>query len=140
MAASATHPELRLLFACARLAPDPAQVRELAASAIDWNKLADAAEFHGLTPLLLRNLRTAGVPLSEEIARVMEQRNAATVRQNLFLTSELLRVHGVLKHSGVEAVPLKGAVLASSIYGDLALRPFSDIDLLLRRDQIAKGE
>ena len=140
MAASATHPELRLLFACARLAPDSAQVRELAAIAIDWNKVADAAEFHGLTPLLLKSLGAAGVSLSEDVERVMEQRNAATLRQNLFLTSELLRVHGVLQDAGVEAVPLKGAVLASSIYGDLGLRPFSDLDLLLRRDQIAKAE
>src|SRR4051794_24910184 len=140
MAASATHPELRLLFACARLAPDPAQVRELATASIDWGKLADAAEYHGLTPLLLKNLQTSGAAFPDNISRVMEKRSAATLRQNLFLTSELLRVHGLLKDARIAAVPLKGAVLATSIYGDLGLRPFSDIDLLLRHDQIARAE
>ncbi len=140
MASSATHPELRLLFACARLNPDPTQVREFATAAGDWNRLADAAEYHGLTPLLLKILRASGVTLPGEIARVMEERNAATLRQNLFLTSELLRVHGLLKDSGIQAVPLKGSALAASIYHDLGLRPFSDIDLLLRRHQIAQAE
>src|SRR4051812_22161506 len=140
MAASATHPELRLIFACARLAPNSAQVRELAASAINWNKVSDAAEFHGLTPLLLKNIREAGATIPADVSRVTAQREAATVRQNLFLTAELLRVHALLKECGIQAVPLKGAVVASNIYGDLGLRPFSDIDLLLPPDQIAKAE
>src|SRR5438445_11675784 len=97
MAGSATHSELRLLFACARLTPDREQVRELASAAIDWLKVADAAEYHGLTPLLLKSLRAAGVPLPDDVTRAMEERCAATVRQNLFLTSELLRVHASLK-------------------------------------------
>jgi hypothetical protein len=62
------------------------------------------------------------------------------VRQNLFLTSELLRVVSSLREAGIEAVPLKGAVLATRIYGDIALRPFSDIDLLIRREQLSTAE
>jgi hypothetical protein len=140
MAASATHSELRLLFACARLTPNRPEVRELASTSIDWPKVADAAEYHGLTPLLLKNLREAGAAAPDDVTRAMEQRCAATVRQNLFLTSELLRVHASLKDRGIETVSLKGAVLASQIYGDLGLRPFSDIDLLIKREQISVAE
>ena len=140
MAVSATHSELRLLFACARLTPDRAQVREVASVAIDWPKLADAAEYHGLTPILLSNLRAANVSAPDDVMGAMEQRNATTVRQNLFLTSELLRVYAVLEKKGIKAIPLKGTVLASQTYGDLGLRPFSDIDLLIKRDQIGEAE
>ena len=70
----------------------------------------------------------------------MEQWNAATLRQNLYLTSELLRVHATLKERGIETVPFKGPALASEIYADLGLRPFSDIDLLVRREQVHEAE
>jgi len=136
----AVHPELRLLFACARLVPELEQVRKLASQEIDWIRLAVVAEFHGLTPLLLRNLQAAEVAIPDDAAAKMEQRNATTVRQDLYLTSELLRVHAALKERGVETVPLKGPALASEIYGDLGLRPFSDIDLLVKHEQIQQAE
>src|SRR5437868_5898654 len=117
MASVAVHPELQLLFACARLAPDLEQVRKPASQEIDWSRLADVAEFHGLTPLLLRNLQAAEVAIPVDVTTRMVQRNAATVRQNLYLTSELLRIHALLKERGVETVPLKEPALASEIYG-----------------------
>ena len=140
MAPLATRPELQMLFACARLSPALEQVRALASQELDWSQLAQAAEFHGLTPLLLRGLRTAGVSPASNTAKEMEQWNAATVRLNLYLTSELLRIHAAFKESGIETIPLKGPALASQIYGDLGLRPFSDIDLLVRREQINEAE
>src|SRR5437899_1081538 len=140
MAPLGTRPELQMLFACARLSPDLGQVRALASQDLDWNRLAEAAEFHGLTPLLLKSLRAAGISLPSEVAKKMEQWNAATVRQNLYLTSELLRAHAALKERGIETIPLKGPALGSQIYGDLGLRPFSDIDLLVRREQIGEAE
>jgi hypothetical protein len=140
MAPAASHPELQLLFACARVSPDLNQVGKLAASDLNWNKLAKVIEFHGLTPLFLRNLKTAGVVIPADVLVEMERWNGATVRQNLFLTSELLRIHATLRAAGIEAVPLKGAALASQVYHDLGLRPFSDIDLLIRREQIQDAE
>ena len=140
MAPLATHPELNLLFACGQLSPELEQVRALASKDIDWERVAQTAEFHGLSPLLLRTLRAAGISLPSDVATKMEHWNAATVRQNLYLTSELLRVHGALKERGIETIPLKGPALASQIYGDLGLRPFSDIDLLVRREQRPEAE
>lgn len=129
-----------MLFACARLSPDLGQVRALASQDLDWNILDEAAEFHGLTPLLLRSLGAVQVSPPTNTAKNLEQWNAATVRQNLYLTSELLRVHAVLRKRGIEAIPLKGPALASQIYGDLGLRPFSDIDMLVRREQMLEAE
>src|SRR5689334_7254469 len=140
MASAATYPESRLLFACARLSSDLAQLRECAAAVSDWAKVADAAEYHGLTPLLLRNLKQAEAPVPEATLRELESRNARAVRQNLFLTSEMLRVVDFLRQARIEAVPLKGAVLATEVYGDLGLRPFTDIDLLVKPEQIKEAE
>jgi len=140
MGPAAVHPELQLLFACARLAPDLEQVQSLAAQRLDWTRLAGVAEFHGLTPLIFRNLQAAEVAIPSGTAKTMAEWDAATVRQNLYLTSELLRVHSALQQREIESVPLKGPAIASEIYGDLGLRPFSDIDLLVRREQLQQAE
>src|SRR3954467_255464 len=140
MAAQANRAELQLLLECARLTPDLGRVRDCAAVQLDWEKVVDAAEYHGLTPLLLKNLALVDAALPQAAREAIERKSAAIIRQNLFLTSELLRAVSALREAAVETVPLKGAVLASRIYGDLALRPFSDIDLLIRREQIADAE
>jgi hypothetical protein len=140
MAAQANRPELQLLLECARLAPDLGRVRDCAAGQLDWEKVVGAAEYHGLAPLLLKNLLAADARLPEQESKQLEQNNGRAIRQNLFLTSELLRVVSFLSEAGIEAVPLKGAVLATRIYGDIALRPFSDIDLLIRREQLSTAE
>jgi hypothetical protein len=140
MASWAALPELRLLLACARLQPDLTQVRECAAAPLDWGKTAAAAEYHGIIPLLLANLKLANAALRDDVRRSMEQSAGATLRQTLFLTAEMLRVTAALKESAIMSVPWKGPVLTQSLYGDLALRPFSDIDLLLRREDIAPAE
>src|SRR3954462_5885646 len=140
MAAVAEHPELELLLACARLSPDLGLVRNCAAVQLDWKKVVNAAEYHGVTPLLLKNLKIANVTTPDQELKQLEENNSRTVRQNLFLTSELLRVISSLQGAGIEAVPLKGAVLATGVYGDIGLRPFSDIDLLIRREHLAEAE
>jgi hypothetical protein len=140
MAAQANRPELQLLLECARLAPDLGRVRDCAGAQLDWERVVGAAEYHGVTPLLLRNLLAADVRIPERQFKSLEQNNARTVRQNLFLTSEMLRATSSLSEAGIEAVPLKGAVLATRIYGDIGLRPFSDNDLLIRREQISPAE
>jgi hypothetical protein len=140
MASAAAHSELQLLFACARLSPGMEQVRSLAAHGIDWHRLASAAEYHGIVPLLVRNLQAANVSIPSDVANELERWNAATIRQNLFLTSELFRVHAALKERGIEAIPLKGPALAAELYRDLGLRPFSDLDLLISREQVHAAE
>src|SRR5947209_19721118 len=97
MATPANRPELQLLLVCALLSPDIGQVRECAARQLDFAKVVDAAEYHGLTPLLLRSLKLADVAAPEGTLRILEQHDGATTRQNLFLTSELLRVVSALR-------------------------------------------
>src|SRR5947209_8053958 len=140
MAARANRPELELLLRCARLSPDITRVRECAAVQLDWTKVVGAAEYHGLTPLLLKNLVAASLPIPEQRLKQLEQNNARAIRQNLFLTSELLRAVSSLSESGIQGVPLKGSALATRIYGDIGLRPFTDIDLLIRREQLTAAE
>jgi hypothetical protein len=51
--------------------------------------------------------------------------------RNLMLTGELLRLLAVLAAGGVEALAFKGPIAALSLYRNLALRQFHDLDLLI---------
>ena len=49
----------------------------------------------------------------------------------LRLASELVAIVRELERSGVEALPVKGPSLAVLVYGDLSLRAYEDLDLLV---------
>jgi hypothetical protein len=64
----------------------------------------------------------------------------ANAGHNIFLTEELLRLLHLFETNGIPAIPLKGPVLAVSAYGDLALRTFSDLDIVVHRGDIQKAK
>jgi len=52
-------------------------------------------------------------------------------QKNLRLTHDLIRVLECLESHGIAAIPYKGPVLAESLYQDVALRQFSDLDVFI---------
>jgi hypothetical protein len=57
----------------------------------------------------------------------------AAERQYLEAGAQLREILGALGQAGVVAIVLKGPLLAAEYYPDPALRPFTDLDLLVRR-------
>ena len=125
-------PELDLLARCARLEAAPP-----AAGGIDWNQLLTLAARHGVRPLLFRNL-PADCPPPVRGSLGEACRNIAL--RNLQLTAELLRLLRGFERAGIPAVPLKGPALAASLYGDLGLREFADLDLLFRTADVPAAQ
>ncbi len=120
--------------------PVAAQIRDLVAQPLDWNYLLDAADEHSVGPLLERHLRSvapnAGPPV--EMERLKTAVRANTVR-SLFLTAELHKVLDLFASNGIAAIPYKGPVLAEQAYGDLTLRHFDDLDIIIRQGDVPKA-
>jgi hypothetical protein len=138
-------PEIDLLLSCARTCPGPAasnRTRELLENEIDWAYLLRTAERHGLIPLLDWNLRaTAPERIPSSIMERIRTQFLVNAGRNLILTGKLLKILNLLEANDILAIPFKGPVLASSLYGDLALRSFSDLDILvLKRDMVKSRE
>lgn len=112
------------------------QLRALLRGPIDWDDLLAAARWQGLMPLLYWHLNACcpeAIPASW--MAILSHHFRENARQNLYLTSELFRILERLQDNGVLVIPYKGPVLASLAYGNLALREFADLDLLvLQRD------
>ena len=56
------------------------------------------------------------------------------------LHHQLAQVLAALQRAEIPVIALKGAHLAEGIYGDVALRPMSDIDLLVKRPDLSRAE
>jgi len=116
------------------------EIRALVAGPLDWDLLFDDAAENSVTPLLGRQLPAAAgeiVPPSQ-LARLKQVTRANAVR-SLVLTAELLTVMNLFRDAGVQAIPYKGPVLAAQAYGDVALREFEDLDIILRQRDMAKA-
>ena len=100
-------------------------------SAIDWGEFLRLAEHHGVLPLAARHLidEARGLPL--EIERSLRPLYQANLRRSLWFTAELARAIEHFERRHLRAVPYKGPVLAQSLYDDVGLRSFSDLDFLI---------
>jgi hypothetical protein len=126
-------PEFELLLSSARSVPDSARVEELVSGGIDWRAFFELASNHGVRLLVYRSLRE--VCWERVPAEVQAEWNAANLSltgKNLFLTGELLRLTAEFDSVGIRVAVMKGAALAQMVYGDVGLREFSDLDLLIR--------
>jgi hypothetical protein len=137
-------PEVELLLSCARSRIDPIaaeRVRKALKEAIDWERLVEAASRHGTAPLLYWNLSRLGcngIPEST-LSRLKGAFNAIAL-WNLSLTGELLKLLKLFGDVGIRALPIKGPALAATAYGNLSLRTFSDLDILMAMDDIRRAK
>jgi hypothetical protein len=135
-------PEFQLLLYCARSQPASGPIKRLVdQSAIDWGKLLAFADQHCVRPLLLQSLKAVcwdAVPPS--IRLELEGFCKSNAQKNLLLTAELLRLLRSFNQNEVPVVAFKGPILAEAVYGDLSLREFCDLDLLIRVQDLTKAE
>jgi len=78
--------------------------------------------------------------LPPEVRAELQARYEANTRKNLKFTAELFRILDCLEADGIRAIPYKGPVLAETVYGDLALRDFSDLDVLLHPCDVPRAK
>ncbi len=60
----------------------------------------------------------------------------ANTTRNLYLCKRLLDVLELFKRHGIATIPFKGPIIAQQVYGDLSLRQFDDLDVLIREEDV----
>jgi hypothetical protein len=127
--------EFILCSTAAAFSPDRLdQLRILLKSGVDWEVVVPSAARHGVMQLIYRALfpgYSAHVP-AIVLDRMRREVHGNVVR-NAYLAAEAVRLSRLLKEHGVAALVLKGPALAADVYGDVALRQFNDLDLLVRQ-------
>src|SRR2546421_2242639 len=141
----AARPENELLLLCARAGvgeDDAARIKSLAAEALDWNYLFRLAQRHAVLPLLHRNISEHARDFAPQPFRQkLRDKFRENATRNLLLAGELVRIAQLFESEGVPVLAYKGPALAVSAYGDLSLRRFVDLDIVVRaRDVRRAGE
>jgi hypothetical protein len=136
-------PEKKLLIYCARTRMRPEvveKIRALAASGLNWDALLSEAEGNAVLPVLYRQLNAiaADAVPAEQMRRASEASRANTLRC-LSLSAALVQILRLFDSEGIVALPYKGPVLAAQAYGDVLLRQFDDVDIIVPERDMAKA-
>ncbi len=113
-----------------------ARIQQILRPGVDWEQLIRLAQHHGLVPLVFRRLSAEMDASLSPGLEALRQQDKANAHRTLWLSLELLNIHRHLRARGLEVLPYKGPVLAEMLYGNVALRQFSDLDLLIRSDDL----
>lgn len=137
--------EDKLLLACSRRSLTPAaasKVHGYLEQQLDWDYIVAQAQEHSVLPLLNQHLQPRFSDLLPVAARTtLHEMAGYCQRNNLAFAGELLRILSLFEKSGIDAIPFKGPVLAIIAYGNLALRMFADLDILIQeKDLISARE
>jgi hypothetical protein len=131
--------EIRWLLACVRSlpgqeAPSPPEL-------LSWDRVLAIAEAEGLAPALASAVKTKGpTAVPAAVRERLHRRLADGIAGQLILGRELGRLLRLFGREGVPVIPLKGPALAETLYPDPALRPCTDLDLLVRRESLLQAD
>ena len=107
---------------------------------MDWVYLKEMALRHGLMPILYQYLKShAPNSIPRSILTQFRDHSLSSASRSLVMTEELLSLLELFKAEGISPIPYKGPVLAASLYKDLAIRPFSDLDILVKSKDLSKA-
>ena len=136
-----TENEVLLLCVSSEFAPQQQdRLRALVTGNLDWDYFYNLARRHSLVPLVFSQLnqsvKESVPPATLQRFRKAYQENAA---RNVIFADELTSLIKALDEAEVETIVFKGPALAVAAYGDLALRRFVDLDVMVRRADVTRA-
>lgn len=133
-------PEHELILRCARTelrSADQARILVLSRTSLDWSEVLHAAIPHGLAALLHRHLNAAlGQALPVWVSDQLRAEWVRATAKSLYLARELVEILRRLDAERIQALAFKGPALAMQAYGDLSLRSFTDLDILVHEKDV----
>lgn len=122
--------EFELLLACCRAELSGTGVAPHIRRDLDWAELLKMAEHHRVLPAIYAALHEH--PEVTPAARsTIRERFRKHVQRSLRLSAELCRILQAFEAHGIETLPYKGPTLAHYLFGDVTMRQFGDLDVLV---------
>ena len=132
-----------LILLCSRVRPDEQtveRIRSIASSQVNWEHIYELARRNAVLPLVYFQLNaTSASDVPVNWLTRLKKKYQDNLARNLYLTAELVRVLQLFAAAGIEAVPYKGPALALLAYGNIGLRQFVDLDILVRKADVLRA-
>ena len=136
---AALPPETRALLFCAQVVVgtrDAADLRTALAACSSGEALFREAVRHGMLGHLWRLVNASGRALPATFpAERLNELYRQSARRSVAQSAHLLRVLDHLDRAGVTAMPIKGPAWAERLYGDVTLRHWTDLDIVVGHEE-----
>ena len=111
------------------------------AAPADWDRLVRRAETNRLAPLLFRVLEAADAldAMPSSAREGLKGAYTSSFKKASLFLRELGAVLEAFRDSALPVLVLRGPALGQAVYGDVALRPFTDIDLFVTTENVSKA-
>ena len=132
--------ENQLLIECSQRLRNSAQtdrILRLFEHTLDWKYILTVARKNAVFPLVGRNLiQNFSDSLPSATRDILNEQLHAHLQRNMFLTGKLLEIVQAFEASDISILPFKGPLLAAQVYGDLSVRQYVDLDILVQPKQL----
>lgn len=132
--------ELNLVLYCARTEMNlelKNKIYFLLKQGIDWNYVFDLSYAHAVVPLVYNSLKQVDIDLPLESLDEFADYFLRNAFRSLTYSKELVKIATTCQENDIELLPFKGSIFAASIYGNLALRTFGDMDFLVKEEKLS---
>ena len=135
--------EEKLILGCARTGIEPLiaeRIKDLVGMVLDWDHVQEISTTNGVGPLLYRSLKTLGPDAAPpHIMERLQRHYYQNVAHNLALDDQLGTLLRGFQAAEIPAIPYKGPALAASVYGNIGLRVFGDLDILIQKKGVRRA-
>jgi len=130
--------ELRFLITCCQTEPNKEDINFIQNSLINMDQqlLTTMAISHGILPLIYKTIKEFNI--KHEILPAFKQQYLNIASRNMLMSAELIRIMKLLDENNIEALAFKGPALSQMAYGDITLRQYVDLDVLVKEEDIYK--
>jgi len=140
--------DTKLLFVCSKIKSNPNDIKfakETFASLSDPLFFIMLAKRHGVLPLVYMYIKTI---YSEQesmdlvlspIFHTFQKEYKQIATKNMLMTAETIKMVKLLNKYHIDIIPFKGPLLAHIAYGNITLRQYGDIDLLVCTDALVQA-
>jgi hypothetical protein len=118
-------------------------ITEAERNGLDWDIFVEKARENGVSAVVharLDEIKKECLDIPSSILNELKKDYYLNATKNTLIFKELGRSLEAFKKSGLEVIVLKGAALAEEVYGNIALRPMSDVDLLVKGADMAHAD
>lgn len=109
---------------------------------IDWSYLEGLSAYHGLKPLLCHVLSSdelrKNVP--QDVLSNLEKFYKVNSMWSGLLYERLINIIDTMNSNEISVLAIKGPLMAKHLYGDIAMREFLDLDILVDQEHVRKAK
>jgi hypothetical protein len=106
---------------------------------LDWGSFLKKARENGVSAVVyskLNNIKKDCPHIPLPVLEELKKTYYLNATKNSMIFDQLGKVLDKLREARIQVIVLKGAALAEKIYGNLALRPMTDVDLLVKKEDL----